>query len=328
MNVTDFAWDIFISHASEDKDSFVRPLATELSRLGLRVWYDEFSLQIGDSLSRSIDLGLSESSAGLLVVSPAFMQKPWPKRELAGLVAGNIGRDQLIMPIWLNVNHQDVLSFSPTLADTVALVAGDEEPADLAVRILERVKPEVYTALQRKLAYDQASREAEVHDVNLKDVKTATPIRHETFSLGFSNRIRLVREVLLEVFPVYWHTTFDNFRKDVHPDDELAIWEFLAGIYITVVNEFQLGPELRRQLYLKLLHKMATRPRDEWELSDDSPEWEQRAHDLLLSGISPHGDDFASRVIIIELDEDEIVGDQVVQAVRLDDAIWSDDAAD
>ena len=59
---------IFISHASEDKDSFVRPLATELSRLGLRVWYDEFSLQLGDSLSASIDGGLAESDAGLVVI--------------------------------------------------------------------------------------------------------------------------------------------------------------------------------------------------------------------------------------------------------------------
>ena len=48
--------DPFVLHASEDKDSFVRPLAHTLRVLGLEVWYDEFSLRIGDSLSRRGDI--------------------------------------------------------------------------------------------------------------------------------------------------------------------------------------------------------------------------------------------------------------------------------
>jgi hypothetical protein len=48
-------WDLFISHASEDKEDFVKPLATLLHDIGVNVWYDEFSLKLGDSLSRSID---------------------------------------------------------------------------------------------------------------------------------------------------------------------------------------------------------------------------------------------------------------------------------
>ena len=43
-------YDVFISHASEDKDSVVRPLAQALVAKGLKVWYDEFELKIGDSL--------------------------------------------------------------------------------------------------------------------------------------------------------------------------------------------------------------------------------------------------------------------------------------
>ena len=61
-------WDVFISHASEDKDSFVRPLAIALRSLEVLVWYDEFSLRLGDSLSRSIDRGLADSSHGLVVI--------------------------------------------------------------------------------------------------------------------------------------------------------------------------------------------------------------------------------------------------------------------
>ena len=54
-------WDVFISHASEDKDTVVRQLADTLEKLKVRIWFDEFSLKVGDSLSKSIDDGLQKS---------------------------------------------------------------------------------------------------------------------------------------------------------------------------------------------------------------------------------------------------------------------------
>ena len=47
-------WDVFVSHASEDKE-FARALAEGLSKKGLSVWFDDFELKVGDSLRRSID---------------------------------------------------------------------------------------------------------------------------------------------------------------------------------------------------------------------------------------------------------------------------------
>jgi hypothetical protein len=77
-------WDLFVSHASEDKETFVEPLAVALGRFGVKVWYDKFSLRLGDSLSRSIDNGLAKSDYGLVVLSPAFLQKRWPDMSFAG----------------------------------------------------------------------------------------------------------------------------------------------------------------------------------------------------------------------------------------------------
>ena len=71
------AYDVFISHASEDKDVIVRPLAIIFERLSVRVWYDEFSLQLGDSLTTSIDKGLQESRYG--VVFPVEWKKSHPE---------------------------------------------------------------------------------------------------------------------------------------------------------------------------------------------------------------------------------------------------------
>lgn len=89
------AWDVFVSHASEDKETFVRPLAVALQGLGVSVWYDEFSLRIGDSLSRSINKGIANSRFGLVIVTPAFIEKPWPEYELRGLVAREIDEDRV-----------------------------------------------------------------------------------------------------------------------------------------------------------------------------------------------------------------------------------------
>ena len=114
-------YDVFISHASEDKAAFVKPLAEDLARLGVHVWYDEFALKLGDSLSRSIDKGLALSKFGIVVLSKAFLSKPWPEYELRGLVTREIGKDKVILPVWHNVTRDDIMAFSPPLADKLAL---------------------------------------------------------------------------------------------------------------------------------------------------------------------------------------------------------------
>jgi hypothetical protein len=117
-------YDVFISHASEDKDAFVRPLAERLRDEHIEVWYDEFSLRVGDSLRRSIDRGLAHSRFGIVVVSRHFFQKQWSQWELDGLVARQMaGAGNVILPIWLDVDRNDVLGYSPPLADMLAIDA-------------------------------------------------------------------------------------------------------------------------------------------------------------------------------------------------------------
>ena len=111
-------YDVFICHASEDKDEFVRPLAFELQKSHIEVWYDEFSLMVGDSLRETIDKGLSKSRFGIVVLSPAFFNKKWPQRELNGLVAREMNEsNDVILPIWHDINIEDIMKFSPPLAD-------------------------------------------------------------------------------------------------------------------------------------------------------------------------------------------------------------------
>jgi hypothetical protein len=130
-------FDVFISHATEDKESVVRPLAHALSATGLDVWYDEFELRIGSSLRQSIDRGLASSRFGIVVLSESFFRKPWTNYELDGLVTRDMqsGGRQIILPIWHRITKEEVVRHSPSLADRLALRTADQTIDEIAAEI-------------------------------------------------------------------------------------------------------------------------------------------------------------------------------------------------
>lgn len=126
-------YDVFISHASEDKEAVARPLAEVLKNNGISVWYDEFELRIGDSLRRKIDKGIANSNFGVIVISRDFINKGWTNYELDGLITRAVNGEQIMLPIWHNVTKQEVIDYSPSLADKLARNTTDftiEEIAD------------------------------------------------------------------------------------------------------------------------------------------------------------------------------------------------------
>ena len=113
--------DVFISHASEDKAAVARPLARALEAAGLSVWLDEAEITLGDSLRGSLDKGLAECRFGVVILSRDFFRKNWPQKELNGLAARENSGAKVILPVWHGLAHDDVLAFSPMLADRVAV---------------------------------------------------------------------------------------------------------------------------------------------------------------------------------------------------------------
>lgn len=128
-------YDVFISHAAEDKDVIVRPLAHALQNRELVVWYDEFEMRVGDSLRRKIDEGIARSRFGIVVLSQAFFAKSWPQYELDGLVTMAVTGRQVILPLWHNISKDEVLAQSPSLADKVALRTSDHSVEEIAAEI-------------------------------------------------------------------------------------------------------------------------------------------------------------------------------------------------
>lgn len=132
-------FDVFISHASEDKDEIARPLAAALQSHGLKVWFDEFTLRIGDSLRRKIDEGLANSRVGLVVLSPTFLNKGWTNHELDGIVTRSVTGEQVLLPIWHKLSKQDVIAYSPSLADKLARNTANHTVEEIAAEIADLI---------------------------------------------------------------------------------------------------------------------------------------------------------------------------------------------
>lgn len=133
-------YDVFISHASEDKEDIVRPLAHVLSKRNIEVWFDEFELSLGDSLRESIDSGLSNSKYGLVVLSDHFFNKRWTQYELNSLVSRHLEEDKVIIPLWYNVEKEEIMEHSPVLADLLAEKINQDNIAKVANVIQSEVK--------------------------------------------------------------------------------------------------------------------------------------------------------------------------------------------
>lgn len=133
-------YDVFISHASEDKEEVVRPLANALKDRKLNVWYDEFELKIGDSLRQKIDKGVANSKFGIVILSKNFIKKGWTNYELDGLITRSISNQQILLPIWHNITKQEVIDYSPSIADKVARSTSINTIEEIADEIAEIIK--------------------------------------------------------------------------------------------------------------------------------------------------------------------------------------------
>jgi hypothetical protein len=169
-------WDFFISHASEDKTEVVEPLARELISRGATVWYDQWTLQIGDSLSGKIDEGLASSDYGIVVLSPHFFTKHWPQRELSGLVQREVQGKKVILPVWHQVDHAFITKHSPTLADKMAgsTEIGIQQLAEKLLQAIGKISssseptrilgsPSIIEPAQFKISYKKLKITSDIH---------------------------------------------------------------------------------------------------------------------------------------------------------------------
>jgi len=138
--------DVFISHASEDKDEVARPLAELLTDRGVKVWFDELSIGWGQPLRRAIERGIANTTFGLVIISPTFLTKTWTQAELDALFGRQMDQAEgygLILPVWHRITADEVQANLPMLAGIKALntaVDNLEKIADELAKVIARAK--------------------------------------------------------------------------------------------------------------------------------------------------------------------------------------------
>jgi len=133
--------DVFLCHAWGDRKEAAKELNDLLVASGVKVWFSEKDLALGVPMMRAIDKGLANSRIGLVLVTPAMLER-LPKesvadKELSALLAGN----QLI-PIMHNATYEDLRNVSPLLASRSGLDTAEDSMAVVAEKIAELVNIE------------------------------------------------------------------------------------------------------------------------------------------------------------------------------------------
>jgi len=143
----------FISHDSRDKDLIARPLSNGLHSRLCFVWYDEFSLKVGDSLRESIESGIKEAKKCVLILTPNFLSNSgWTRKEFNSIFTREmIFNERIVLPIWHKVNKEDVYDYSPALADTVALIWPDKKSLteDDYKKEVEKIISKIHTEITK-----------------------------------------------------------------------------------------------------------------------------------------------------------------------------------
>ena len=224
-------WDVFISHASEDKLNFVEPLAKALSELGVKVWYDKFTLKTGDNLTDSIDEGLSSANFGVVIISPAFIKKHWTKYELQKLSESN----KSIISVWHNLTVEEVKQFDLALSEKLPINLEHKTPLKIAYSILELARPDILENTHRRIAYLENEGKGEIGKVKLKDIKEGGFL-HKELPDGLISRIRLIRASLLGAYTHSMTFWIDGFRRDAHPTKNIQVWENIGSVYREYVS--------------------------------------------------------------------------------------------
>jgi len=131
--------DVFLCHAWGDRQGAAKELRDLLVAAGVKVWFSENDLPLGVPMMRAIDKGLAASRIGLVLVTPALLERlpteSVADKELSTLLAGN-----LLVPIIHNTTYEALRNVSPMLASRSGLSTAEDSMAAVATKIAELVQ--------------------------------------------------------------------------------------------------------------------------------------------------------------------------------------------
>ena len=140
MKNIEYEYDIFISHAVEDKIPIANELYRLLEKKNLKVWYSGSELSVGDRLTGSIHSSLDKCRFGVVIISPTYLSKIWALNEFFFLLMREKNGEKVILPVLYDITPEELAFRSPLMADIFAVRAnkGLDHVADILFREVQK----------------------------------------------------------------------------------------------------------------------------------------------------------------------------------------------
>src|SRR5690349_15231336 len=113
----DFPFDVFLSHASEDKEA-VKALARSLGTVGIKAWIDAEQMPPGAIIDAEVAEGLDQSRHLLTWITDAWVKKVYPRWEV-GIFSTSDQCGRKLIPILRT--SWDIKRLGPEVSRRVAL---------------------------------------------------------------------------------------------------------------------------------------------------------------------------------------------------------------
>lgn len=217
--------DIFICHASEDKEEIVRPVVEAFTQANISCWYDEAEIKWGDSITQKVNEGLSMSRYVIVVFSTSFVEKNWPQRELNSVLNLEASTGEVkVLPLIVGSQREqsDILAKYPLLNDKRYL------PWDGNLR-------KIVEALQSRLGTDTGGADASTQHVAGKGVGLKIPLTKIKKKFTQRDRDMFLRDAFGVVKQYFQNALAELERnyQEVQTDfAEVHNFKFLCTIYV------------------------------------------------------------------------------------------------
>jgi len=230
-----YLWDVFICHASEDKDDFARPLADQLRKEGVSVWFDEFEVRLGDSIAGKIEKGLANSKAGVVVISRRSLEKGWATYETNAIKQLHIASRSRLIPIYKDISPEELRAVAPGISDIRGLDARNHSVSECAYEIVEAVRPDILSQIHLNYAYRKLQRHGSGVLLDPAKVRSG-PKRREKLPERDILRIAVLHGTFLDIFHDTLEDWIESFCHDLNYEREIRVWERMASCYLRCVS--------------------------------------------------------------------------------------------
>lgn len=198
-------YDVFLSHANQDKIDYVEDLKKSFDKLGISIFYDKDTLKWGDNWKRKIIEGLENCDFGVIVISDSFFGREWTEKELKTLLSRqNKSGQKIILPILYNINIKELMEHYKRLADIQFLDASQYDIKDITIQLAN-------VLLSEKACADKQAESDSLFDDLFHRMNTLS--FYEWFSRLIENGNQFIEDYD-ENYIGWWNTDVLQFKED------------------------------------------------------------------------------------------------------------------